>query len=612
MSFSAPSHEFVALQTAVAGRYSLERELGRGGMGIVFLARDVALDRPVAIKLLPATLAASSLLRERFLREARTAARLSHPHIVPIHAVESHDELAFFVMGYIDGDTLGERVRRRGPLPAHEVMRMVQEVAWALAHAHARGVIHRDVKPDNIMLERGSGRAMVTDFGIAHLAGGPPTPATGTVVGTPRYMSPEQAAGDDVDQRSDIYSLGITAYYSLTGLHPFEGRNLGEMRRRELSLPRPPLRDELPRTPVALVAALERALEREPGGRFESAEELAEAMRAARGAATALPAPVRRFAADAEAAGGEIGTALTAGAIALVYMLTPATAVSGPILGDIFSAIAYSGVMTIAIGLAGARAGQLAARARALLRNGYSHRSIRPAIAIADHDRIEERTASGDRAREPSWEPWAVGAAGAASTYGALWLSNAPVHGTLQLLGFMASVIVPTVSLRRIWDHLRRDQPSLWGRLLSGRAGRWLFAISGTGARDRAPTRPTAGEPTALALGRAADAVFGALPSADRASLGDVPQLIHRLETDALALRARGDDPAAARRLATVVAALETLRLDLFRLHAGAVSRDELTANLEAVRRMGEEIDARLAAEADVERLLGEREPTPG
>src|SRR5690349_12107951 len=212
---------FLSFQEAVAGRYFLERELGRGGMGVVYLARDVSLDRMVAIKLLPPELAASGELRSRFLREARTAAQLSHPHIVPIHAVEEHAALVFFVMGYIDGETLGERVRRAGPIPSREAMRVMQEVAWALTHAHARGVVHRDVKPDNILLERESGRAMVTDFGIARAAESR-TPAGGVVIGTPQYMSPEQERGDAVDGRSDLYSLGATLFFALTGRLPVD------------------------------------------------------------------------------------------------------------------------------------------------------------------------------------------------------------------------------------------------------------------------------------------------------------------------------------------------------------------------------------------------------
>src|SRR5207244_409252 len=159
--------EFLALQELLAGRYSIERELGRGGMGIVLLARDVALDRPVAIKLLPPHLATRPDERDRFLQEARTAAGLAHPNIVPIHLVEAHGDLVFFVMGFVDGETLRDRVERAGPLPPRLATKLLQEVAWALGAAHQRGVIHRDVKPDNIMIERATERAVVTDFGTA-------------------------------------------------------------------------------------------------------------------------------------------------------------------------------------------------------------------------------------------------------------------------------------------------------------------------------------------------------------------------------------------------------------------------------------------------------------
>src|SRR4051812_46524782 len=155
-----PSGEFLELQAALAGEYSLQRELGRGGMGIVYLARDVQLDRDVAIKVLPSHLARTAESRERFVREARTAARLSHPHIVPIHRVgevpAGHPErgegpIVFFVMSYVEGETLGERLRRDGPLSPADVARVLREVAWALAYAHGRGIVHRDVKPDNIL-----------------------------------------------------------------------------------------------------------------------------------------------------------------------------------------------------------------------------------------------------------------------------------------------------------------------------------------------------------------------------------------------------------------------------------------------------------------------------
>src|SRR6059058_3272607 len=141
-----PDRLFIELQAALAGRYSLERELGRGGMGIVYLARDVRLDRPVAIKLLPPSLAAHQDLRDRFIREARTAGRLSHPYIVPIHSVDEVGDFVFYVMAYIDGETVAERVASRGPMPPHDVARILREVSWALAYAHAQDVVHRDVK----------------------------------------------------------------------------------------------------------------------------------------------------------------------------------------------------------------------------------------------------------------------------------------------------------------------------------------------------------------------------------------------------------------------------------------------------------------------------------
>src|SRR5437764_12492972 len=211
------SNEFLELQAALAGEYSLQREIGRGGMGVVYLARDVQLDRDVAIKVLPSHLARAAEARERFVREARTAAGLSHPHIVPIHRVGDAGGFVFFVMGYVEGETLGERLRTRGPLPPADATRVLREVAWALAYAHGRGIVHRDVKPDNILLEAHTGRALVTDFGIAHGGGDSGVTAPGKIMGTAHFMSPEQAAGESIDGRSDIYALGVVGYLAVSG-----------------------------------------------------------------------------------------------------------------------------------------------------------------------------------------------------------------------------------------------------------------------------------------------------------------------------------------------------------------------------------------------------------
>ena len=208
------------VRDALAPNYILERELGRGGMGAVYLARDVRLDRPVAIKFLPPDMAAREDLRARFLQETRTAASFSHPNIVPVHSVEERDRILCFVMGYVEGETLGGRVSRGGPLSASEAIRLLQECAWALSYAHGRGVIHRDMKPDNILIDRGSGRALITDFGIARSETTRGLTMVGELIGTPQYMSPEQATGEPLDARSDLYSLGVVAFFALTGRLP--------------------------------------------------------------------------------------------------------------------------------------------------------------------------------------------------------------------------------------------------------------------------------------------------------------------------------------------------------------------------------------------------------
>jgi predicted Ser/Thr protein kinase len=220
------AHEFPALAEALVGQYHVRRELGRGGMGVVYLAQDERLDRLVALKVLPPALAAGADTRERFLREARTAARLAHPNVVPVHRADEAGGTAFFAMSFVDGESLGDRVRDRGPLPPAEAVPILRDVAWALAYAHARGVVHRDVKPENILLERPTRRTLVTDFGIAHhtmTEESARLTQDGHVLGTVHYMSPEQVTGQALDGRSDLYALGVVAYQALGGRLPFEG-----------------------------------------------------------------------------------------------------------------------------------------------------------------------------------------------------------------------------------------------------------------------------------------------------------------------------------------------------------------------------------------------------
>lgn len=264
----------LALSQALDGQYEILREVGRGGMGIVFLARDLKLERLVAIKTLPPTLAADEVIRARFLREARTAAALGHPHIVPIHRADDIDGTVFFVMGFVDGPSLAQLIRDGGPLTPRTAVSILYDVADALGYAHGAGVIHRDVKAENILLDRGSSRAMVTDFGIARVAEAAPLTATGTVLGTVHYMSPEQVAGDAVDRRSDVYSLGVVAFYALAGRFPFDSPTASAVLVAHVTREAPSLLNTAPSVPRGLARLVDRCLAKDPNSRVQSCEEL--------------------------------------------------------------------------------------------------------------------------------------------------------------------------------------------------------------------------------------------------------------------------------------------------------------------------------------------------
>jgi serine/threonine protein kinase len=270
------------LADTLSGFYVIEGEIGRGGMGVVYSARDLKLKRRVAIKLLPPELAFRQEIKRRFIREAQTAARLSHPHIVPIHTVGEDNDLVYFVMGYVDGESLAQRLRRRGRLPVEESRRIMKETADALGLAHATGIIHRDVKPDNILLEGTRRRVMVTDFGIAKAlseAGAGTLTGTGVALGTPTYMSPEQAAGEsDIDARSDIYSLGVVAFEMLSGKPPFKAPTVPGVLMKQITEPPPDLVRLRSEIPEELAATVMRCLEKDPEARWPTADALRRAL----------------------------------------------------------------------------------------------------------------------------------------------------------------------------------------------------------------------------------------------------------------------------------------------------------------------------------------------
>ncbi len=266
---------------ALGDTYTVEGEIGRGGMAVVYRARDRRLDRAVAIKVLPPELAHDPAVRTRFAREAHTSAQLSHPHIVPIYDVGDRDGIAYLVMGFVAGGNLGALLAHEPRQPFDEARRLLGEIADALAYAHGRGVIHRDIKPDNILLDRDTGRALVTDFGIARaMEAGTRLTNTGIAVGTPAYMSPEQATGErQIDGRSDIYALGVLGYQMLTGRLPFSAGNTMALLMKHVGERPRPIADLRPETPQVLRDAVERALAKDPDDRWPDAGILRDALR---------------------------------------------------------------------------------------------------------------------------------------------------------------------------------------------------------------------------------------------------------------------------------------------------------------------------------------------
>jgi serine/threonine protein kinase len=286
-----------ALEAALGAQYHIVRLIGKGGMGAVYLGHERLLDRPVAIKVLPHETADATDARDRFLREARIAARLTHPNIVPLFSFGEAGKTLFYVMGYVEGESLEQRLRRDGRLPHDETRRILGEIASALEHAHSFGIVHRDLKPDNVLLETSTGRAVLADFGIARQGGmrGVTLTHTGVIIGTPHYMSPEQASGDrDIDGRSDLYALGVIGYRMISGRLPFEGASVQEVITQHIARDPIPLSVVAPDVPADLDGAIARCLAKDPDSRWNNAAALKESL-ATSDASVALPDEMERL-----------------------------------------------------------------------------------------------------------------------------------------------------------------------------------------------------------------------------------------------------------------------------------------------------------------------------
>ncbi len=647
------SSDFVALQTALAGRYSLQRELGRGGMGIVFLAHEVALDRPVALKLLPAEFANREDVRSRFLQEARTAAKLSHPHIVPIHAVDEVDGFVFFVMALIDGETLGERVRTRGPLSDTEATRLLREIGWALNHAHLQGIVHRDVKPDNILLERGTGRALIMDFGIAQVAAisegdseagsevvseaVSEAQGTNAVLGTAELMSPEQAKGARVDARSDLYSLGAVGFYAVSGRFPFEGASASVVMAKHVTEPAPPVASVAPQVSAPLAGVIDRCLRKEPDARFADGGAIADALAHDTAVDRPIPVPLRVFVKRVRAL---IQSAF------MFSIIVPMFAAPQLLLSSGIDAAGLAAVLAAAFALiVGGHLGSLAYHARKLLKTGHTLEDTRLALQL-DVTRLNEefrfevrgRTKTVDRVVTAVAVTGLVAGIGA---FGAVGIFGAP-RSLLGVggLGIMYGLIAT------IWRVRRGVKPAelagkgllkIWG----GRFGDWVFKLGRFRLRDAAPVGIGAYRPTEMAIGLAANKLFDDLPKETRHELAGLPDTVQKLEKDVRALRVQvkelnsvlaeiGDDPAApgsearekirgdveatrdaaTARLREAVTALEQIRLGLIRMHAGERVLQNVTMELKAAKDLSDDMANLLEGHCEVERLLAERRAT--
>ena len=621
-------------QAALAGQYSLERELGRGGMGIVYLAREVVLDRQVAIKRLPSSYTDDPIARERFIREARMAAQLFHPNIVPIHRVDSVGPHVFFVMGYVDGESAGDLVRRRGPLKPQQAIRILRDTALALGYGHARHVVHRDVKPDNLLIEKGSGRTLITDFGIAQLAGAAALTSDGQLLGSFHYMSPEQIAGEVPDGRSDVYALGAVGHYLLTGRPPFDAPTAAAVLAKHLNEAPPPIASRAAGIPLRLAAAIDRCLTKDRAARFATAEAFAEALDEVE-KARAVPAPLRAW---VTGAGGFDPGLLIVGFLTLVTI----------------AAVGNFGLLVLPVIYA---MGQRLRATRRLLAMGYDTTDLSTAL-LAEIDRRNEDAEQIEV--KPSRFVKAL-----------RWIAVTSLG--ISVVNFAAmSYIMSTIDLSD-------DRSARWARLTGStfmftamvtlgaglvaeaispskilfRSGtmdlswRWRFWNSGAGKLFARILRKGA-KPVAVAdserrteaiVGGAAASLFNALPKELRKELASLPNVVEQLEIKARDLRtkrakmeelaiaaARPLRPAsndnqvervradtveeldAARQrvdqqLANTIAALETIRLDLLRLHAGRGSTADLTAALNAAMAIGDEVSITLESRAAAERV---------
>lgn len=594
-------HELINLQEGLAGEYSIERELGRGGMGVVYLARELQLDRLVAIKVLHHALRDHALVREGFLREARIAASLSHPHVVPIYRVGESGGVPHLIMAYVVGETLGDRLRRSGPVSPAVGAKIMRDVSWALAYAHGRGIVHRDVKPDNILIEDETGRALVTDFGIARVDR-LPVEHEERIVGTAEFMSPEQLSGMPLDGRSDLYSLGVTTFLATTGRMPFGGElSVATMRVRVACAPMT-VAEALPSAPKVLADVIDRCLRKEPAERFENAESLGVALQASSIARAGPPEPVREF-------------VMARDPLMPVYLVVSASAVMQLLsvgIGSVVEKVDFVGFLPRTAIIAVAPVIPVAlfqARVmRRALRSGFSIADLRRALATYSKqlgvERISEQDITLFQRAGAVVVVMIVVATLVLQLAGAIGLWPPHLFGPWSDVWLGAIAVGSSLGVPVLRTRLSDRLFALRSRLWNSRLGEW---IADKLAPPRGSVTPQfAHRPTEITLGAAIADLFASLPDEYKATLGDVEAVVDRLEAHASAARARIDEVelqmtivgspalarepsdlergAATRELRRAVSALESIRLGLLRLSGGLTDLQPITTALDAAR----------------------------
>ena len=624
---------FERLQDALAGTWSIERELGRGGMGTVYLARDVALDRPVAIKVLHPTLAADAEQRDRFLREARTGARLSHPHIVPIYAVEAQDDLVYFVMGLVDGESVGDRLRREGPLQSQEAERILREVAWALSYAHAMGVVHCDVTIENILLERQTGRAVLADFGIAAAID---RDGEAPLLGTPSYIAPEVIQGAAATPASDLYALGVTGWTLLAGRTPHIADDTPTLLLKQLTELTPSLLQAAPGTSARVARAIEAAMAKDPAARPDGAAAWLMLL-AGEGEreAVALAIPLRRWLSRWEmvrpfyALGMSVTAMLSIGSLAMFQTRLGIVRILD--LGFILAAL-----LPVAITVGTVHLGIEMATLRRLARDGFRHGDLvqalhraRQALARAGQKRP---TLLGRVVNDIAWI--ALISYLLLAMFGSMLLADwdrenwhlrgIQVQFFSSIMQYAYVIFWSGLGLNFLVPSFHLKPNGWWARLRDGfwasRLGAGMLKLASIGLGKSGDTEQTLHRPTELVLDLAIEELWQALPSRSRQELAELPKVARALsnrmgetrELRASLRHAKGTGSAEAdaldARLAAreegALVALERLRLALGRVGSAASMSGELTAKLHDARALEKELLVELGAHTGIKRLL--------